>query len=234
MKKLAIFVEGPTELTFVEKLLLEIGNKKQISIRKEILSGGGKCPVISHLIGEIPETKSTKYKILLYSSCNDEKVLSDIKDRYNDLKSKGYGKIIGLRDLYPIEYSKKDEIKNLIRESLIRFKLSDATIVLAIMEIETWFLAELTHYNRLHPNLTINSIRLSVTDLEKIKDFEREVGHPAELLNKIYHLVGYAYRKKEKQVQRTVNNLGYTEMYIDLRNKLSSLNEFITYLDDFF
>ncbi len=47
MKKLAIFVEGQTEMIFVEKLLTEIGTKKQISIRKEELKGGSTCPAIS-------------------------------------------------------------------------------------------------------------------------------------------------------------------------------------------
>ncbi len=101
MKKLAIFVEGQTELYFVEKLLLEIGNAKELSIRKEVLSGGTRCPAVATLVGEIPASQETKYKILLYSSCNDEKVLSDIKERYAKLKSDGYSKIIGLRDLYP-------------------------------------------------------------------------------------------------------------------------------------
>ena len=102
------------------------------------------------------------------------------------------------------------------------------------MEIETWFLAELTHYNKLHTDLTLNLIASNVKDLEKIVDYEKEVSHPSDLLNRIYNLVGFAYRKKANQIQRTVNRLGYTEMYVDLRNRLDSLNEFITYLDDFF
>ena len=84
MKKIAIFVEGPTELVFIEKFLLEIGNAKHLSIRKEVLTGGGKSPLVIRLIGnEIPETNDTKYHILLRCSCNDDKVLSDIKSNYN-------------------------------------------------------------------------------------------------------------------------------------------------------
>jgi len=233
MKKLAIFVEGQTELVFVEKLLLEIGNAKELSIRKEALSGGSTCPVTSTLIGEIPESTETKYKILIYSSCNDEKVLSDIKERYADLKSNGYIKIIGLRDLYPKDYSKKDIVKRAIQSYVTREGFTNTNIVLAIMEVETWFLAETTHYNRLHPDLTLDKIK-PIVDFLLISNFEQDISKPADLLNTIYKLVGYAYKKKEKQVQRTVNSLDYEELYINLRSIMPGLNEFISHIDDFF
>jgi len=232
VKKLAIFVEGQTELFFVEKLLLEIGNEKELSIRKESLSGGSTCPVTSTLVGETPESQETKYKILIYSSCNDEKVLSDIKERYAELKSDGYIKIIGLRDLYPIDYSKKNLVRSAIQNDIARHGLDNTDIVLAIMEVETWFVSEITHYSNLHSNLTLDNIR-PIVDLCSISNFEQDIPHPAYLLNTIYNLVGYAYRKKAKQVQRTVNKLDYEEIYINLRNKIPGLNEFISHIDDF-
>ncbi len=224
MKKMAIFVEGQAELIFVEKLLLEIGNVKQLSIRKEVLSGGSKCPLTSHLVGEIPETGDTKYKILIYSSCNEEKVLSDIKDRYMNLKNEGYIKIIGLRDLYPAaDYSKRNIVRDAIQKDIERHGLDRACIILAIMEIETWFIAELTHYSKVHPKLTLELINSRIIDLNSISNFEKEVQNPAELLNTIYRLVNYAYKKKEKQVKRTVNSLGYEELYVNIRDTIPSL-----------
>ena len=51
MKKLAIFVEGKTELIFVEKLLFEIGGNKNIRINKLELSGGSTCPLVERIVG---------------------------------------------------------------------------------------------------------------------------------------------------------------------------------------
>ncbi len=232
MKKLAIFVEGQTELIFVEKLLLEIGNRRKISIKKQELKGGSSCPFISILKGEIPVTKDTEYRVLLYCSCNDEKVLSDIRERYVNLKGRGYETIIGLRDLYPKSYSDRERVRNSIERALIGF--DSVRMVLAVMEIETWFIAELTHYARLSPGLTLDLIRSSVINLENIRNFEEEIEHPSHILNRIYKLVGFAYGKRKNQVERTVFNLDYEELYISLREKINGLKEFLNCLDNFF
>jgi hypothetical protein len=174
VKKMAIFVEGQTELAFVEKFLLELGNVRHLSIRKEELKGGGKAPIIVRFVGEIPETKDTKYHVLLRCSCNDEKVLSDIKENYANLKSKGFEKIIGIRDLFPDAYSSQLAKKLAIQKIIEKNNLDKVSIVLAVMEIETWFLAESGHFSKVHPGLTPERIS-SVVDLRRISDFESEI-----------------------------------------------------------
>jgi len=233
MKKLAIFVEGQTEVIFVEKLLKEIGNKKSISVTKKELKGGRSCPTTIRLIGKDEVTENTQYQILIYSSCNDEKVLSDIKEQYESLIHNGYEAIIGLRDLFPTEYSQLNRIQNRINFVLSNQELNKAKIVIAVMEVETWFLAETTHFNKIHSDLTEDSIK-NILDFNTISNFEKDVSNPADTLNNIYKLIGFAYKKKEKQVQRTVDNLDYEELYINTRNNLSSLNEFLNYIDSFF
>lgn len=235
MKKLAIFVEGETELIFIEKLILEIGESKDIIINKRKLTGGNRCPVIETVVGETKIYNGEKYQILIYCSCNDEKVLSDINEQYSSLIQKGYTRIIGVRDLYPKQYDDKNIIEQQIKNYLERQGMHNVKIILAIMEIETWFIAEHTHYSRLHPQLTLEYISRNVQpNLNNISNFEQEIQEPATMLHEIYSLVGYAYKKRENQVLRTVNNLSYEELYINTRLKVPSLNELISELDSFF
>lgn len=42
MKKMCIYVEGQTEQLFIEKLIQEITNKKNIAMTVKSLKGGGK------------------------------------------------------------------------------------------------------------------------------------------------------------------------------------------------
>jgi hypothetical protein len=236
VKKIAIFVEGHTELAFVEKFLLEIGNSNQLSIRKEELQGGGKSPLIIRFVGEKPVTGETKYQILLRSSCNDEKVLADIKEHYAELMQNGFEKVIGIRDLYRKDkdnYPRQNNVKSAMKQFIEQNHLQNAHMVLAVMEIETWFIAETTHFSKIHSNLTAQTI-LPIIDLGKISNFEGEIQHPADTLNQIYHLVGFAYQKKGKQVQRTINALDYAEMYLKLRKKLPNLDDFVSHLDSLF
>ena len=233
MKKLAVFVEGHTELSFVEKLINEIGNKNDILINKFELSGGTKCPAIQVAIGENTVDTTKKYQVLLYNSCNDNKVLSHILEHHQRLSLKGYNKIIGLRDLYPESYNKKKERISSILEVLDKNNIDNAKIILAVMEVETWFIAELEHYTNIHEELTLERIKEQLTDLQVI-DFEKEIDHPFHLLRDIYRLVGFSYRKSEKHRERTINNIDYEEMYISTRNRCPSLDYFITELDIFF
>lgn len=234
MKRLAVFVEGKTESIFVKKLISEIGNRKEIYFRREEMYGGGSAgPRIINLLFETPKTKNTKYEVLIRISCNDDRVFSDIKDNYVSLLRQ-YSKIIGLRDLYPdSSYSDLEFVKAFTGNEIKSNGLNLASIVIAVMEVETWFVAELTHYQRIDPKLTLDAIK-AVIDLEAIKDFEKEIAHPADTLHEIYKIAGYAYKKTKNQVTRTVNNLDYEEIYINLRKKIAGLNELISHIDDFF
>jgi hypothetical protein len=230
IKQLAIFVEGKTELLFIKRLLIEIAGIKNIEIQCKILQGQGRCPEIERFT----DSKS-KYKILLYNSCADNRVLSDMKDNYmNLIFNKGYSKILGIRDLYPKSFERKNRIIESIQQHLDNEKLDKIRIIIAVMEIETWFIGELTHYTKIDPELTLEHIKENLIDLENLNDIEKDISHPAGLLHKIYQLKGKAWKKTERHIHRTVNNLDYENLYIKTRNNIPSLNQLIIELDDFF
>jgi hypothetical protein len=226
VKKLAIFVEGQTEQIFVEKLLREIAGQMNISI--EIQSQ--ERSKFARLIMKDPITTTTKYYVLIYNSANDNRVASDIKDQYKSLIASGYERIIGLRDVYP--ETKADVDKGL---KFFMTTISSAipiNIVLAVMEVEAWFLAEWNHFIKIDAILTPEKIQADLGFNPKTDDMEAR-NCPHDDLHRVYQLVGKAYQKKKNQINRTVDNLDYEFIYLELVNNVISLGEFIGYINKF-
>lgn len=103
------------------------------------------------------------------------------------------------------------------------------------MEIETWFLSEITHYERISPKLTQTIITTNQASLEAnpFTDDMEQVLQPAELLNDIYQLVKLNYSKKKNIRERTINKLDMAEIYFQLPEKLASLEELTQAIDSF-
>jgi len=97
MSKLAIFVEGQTEQIFVEKLVRYLGSHRNISIQVQRLEGGSKNrPRTMINISGTDEVTNQEFLILIMDCGQDERVKSDIIERYNGLIASGYQAIIGI------------------------------------------------------------------------------------------------------------------------------------------
>lgn len=225
MKKVAFFVEGATEMIFLEKLLNEILTKNKFTVEKREMRGGGKQIVSINTIktGEI--TEATECYILITDCGSDSTVKSYILEQRTSLSNSGYTVLIGLLDLYPRE--KKDFYKF---EQGLKYQLGRNPVpvefVISIMEIEAWFIAEKTHFQRIHNKLTASFIYRSL-GLDLVTTVSEDIPNPAAALNEIYKLVGFSYGKKAKQVQRTVNKLDYADLYLTLPNSIKSLESLI-------
>lgn len=233
MKKLAIFVEGPTEEVFIEKLLLEFAKRNSIVFKIQRFMGGKTCSRIPTIIKSEDATNETKYYIMIYTSCNDEKVLSDYKDKYNQLIINGYTAILGLRDLYPQEYEDLERVKCSINKILKLLGIPN-NIHIAIREIETWFLAEYSHFEKIHSSINQTNINSQTGYLFPLEEYEKTILEPAKTLHEIYKIAGFAYQKKANQVQRTVSSIDYENFYINVREQIPSLDNFLKELDLFF
>ena len=227
MKKLAIFVEGKTEQIFVAKLLREIAGKFQISI--EIKSRQGIN--FDKVIMKDSVTSETKFYVLIYNSCGDESVVSDMKEWYNRLAEDGYDRVIGLRDVYPISISDKSKLQRGLNYTLPKGTIP-INIVLAVMEVEAWFLAEYNHFLKIDPGLTPEKIQLEFGFNPQTEDMEQRL-HPTNDMELIYNYAGKGYNKNEKQLNRLASNLDYEFIYIHLINSVPSLGEFVGYIDKF-
>lgn len=233
MKRLAIFVEGQTEQLFLSKLLREIAGQNNIVI-DELKWGlnkkGNRCFMV---ISASPRNSAEKFHVLIYDCGGESTVQTDIRDNYASLAAIGYQKILGLRDVYP-KYTFSD-IPELERRLKFRVPTSPiaADIILAIMEVEAWFLAETTHFLQIHPSLSVERISKYLNFNPTTDDVEQRAC-PSNDLNSIYHLERFGYNKRKSNCKRTVEALDCSEVYLRLSKKINSLHKFIKELDSFF
>jgi hypothetical protein len=232
MKKMAIFVEGATELQFVDRLLREIAGEKDLQIELVQASGGARSTRMYKVIADSGSGSAKKFFIRIINSSTDSRVASDIRDNYTGLENAGFSVIIGIRDVYPLTFQ---ELPNL-RIGLcykLRTKPISVDFVLGVMEIEAWFLAEHTHFSRMHLQLSASRIA-SVCGFDPSVDDMQSRIHPADDLHAAYSLENLAYQKKGRQIDRTINALDYAAIYLGHRAKFPDFDRFMRIIDQFF
>lgn len=231
-KKIAIFVEGQTEQLFIARLLEEIAGKKNISIDIRKFCGDRKNRESKQLDSKI--LKNTPFFALLYDCGSESHVVSDIKKQHESLIQGNYEKIIGLRDLYPKPFTHKKIIEDGIKgflKPLIKNSIP-ISVILAIMEVEAWFLAEVKVFSKIDNRLTTDFI-LQNCGLDLININAEQRPDPSKDINHIYQLIGRNYDKNEEQVKDIVEYLDYEFIYLELVNTVKQLEKLIKEIDDF-
>lgn len=233
MHKLAIFVEGQTEQIFAERLMRHLGREKNIGIQVQRLSGGrkGSARTVTEITGT-SEITHQDYFVLIFDCGNDSRVKSDINDRYNGLMRENYQTIIGIRDVFP---TLRDNIQKL-REGFawhLRTDPIEPLLVLEIMEIEAWFLAEHSHFLQIHPSLTIGRIKQSFGFDPSMDDMQLR-DHPSKDLADIYFLEHIEYHKTREHVERTVNILDFGIITRKLTLGIRDLGNLVNTIRHFF
>jgi len=232
MKKLAVFVEGLTEQMFVEKLVTEIFGQHAVNIDKRKVLGGRNSKRRFIQIGAIKPDLSKSYYVLVVDCSSDNRVKSEIKDQYESLVNAGYSAIVGIRDVYPdFDYAEVPKLHRVLKHKLKTVPI-EVLFVLGVMEIETWFLAECTHFFRLNSALTIDAIR-ATCGFDPSSDEVEKRPCPSKDLDNIYKIAGMRYIKKRKYLQRTVDCLDYAVLYLELSRKISDLDKFVKAMDVF-
>ena len=230
MKKLAFFVEGQTELLFIKKLLTEIAGVKNILIdSKKYIGNSGKKA--NYQITASSQVTTEKYYVLITDCTNDTRVQSAVIDHYPSLVKEGYSMILGLRDLHPNDYKDLKKVKKGVTYG-VPTKPIQPEILLSVMEVEAWFLAEHTHFQKIHSDLTLERIKKDF-GIELDKDDIENISKPAELLHLIYSKVGKAYTKRKTNTSRTVNALDYNDIYISLNSRVVHLGYLIDQINKF-
>lgn len=226
MKKIAIFVEGQTEQIFLLELIKNIAGKREITFEIKFQKGG------SLHSNQLILASNAEYYILIVNCCTDGQVKSQINDQIKSLGENGYNFIIGLRDAYPdftlqnINLAWKYINKGLINHDTVKVSMN-----LAIMELESWFIEERTHFTKIDPILTNQKIKEEKGfDLENTAAESYE--NPAGVLHEIYSIAGKSYKKRKKQVNRTVNNLCFETMYTEVKDRSSSFRNFIQNIEN--
>jgi len=205
MKKIAVFVEGQTELIFVREYILKVFDNNRISFRCIKIMRDSAITVPYKY-----ESPTAEYFFLLIDVSNDSRVLSAIREREKKLIISGYTKIVGLRDMYCRAYAKKSDKKiseqlneqflEAAKKEILKMHNSNRIIfIFSIMEIEAWFLSLATIFNKINPKLTMEIIEDCLEyNLYNI-DPQREFYKPSVELSKVLGIVGIEYKKKESK-----------------------------------
>lgn len=232
MKKLAVFVEGQTEQLFIEKLLVEAAGKSNIAIEKRQGLGGQSGKRRLNLIEASHLNSNHRYFAQIVDCGSDNRVKSDIRDRYENLAAQGFEIIVGVRDVFPdVTYAGIPLLRSGLRLHL-KTNPIEVKFVLGVMEIEAWFIAEHTHLQKIHPSLTPELIRTRL-GFDPSSDDVQLRPHPAEDLDNIYRLAGLRYEKCKSTVQRTVSVLDYERIYLELPSKLPDLKTLVDTINTF-
>ncbi len=226
MKRIAFFLEGQTECLFVERLLTEIAGEHQITVVSRQASGSRGRRTI-----QLAAVTGTPYFALLVDCGADNTVASDIRDYYNSLVAGGYTSIVGLRDVYP---TARGDIPELQKQLYYKMRTVPVRpeVILAVMEVEAWFLADPGHLYRLLPGLTATQV-LTQLQLDLATLAVETLDAPAATLDAIYRLVGRRYTKQRARVQRLVKRLDFAELYFSARGRVPSFGSLVTLIDDF-
>lgn len=228
MKKLAVFVEGNTELVFLERLIIEVGGFHQVSIEKQRLHGGN--ILVLHGNGVLPE--DAQYHILIVDCQCDGKVKPAIIERMAGLHRTGYDMVLGIRDVYPTGRKDIPKLRQSLDEGLDTAPVP-AHIVLAVMEVEAWFIGEWRHFQKVDAALTPEAI-LAAHGVDLLSESAESVNHPARLLDAIYSSVGSAYEKRNKEAHGIVSRIDFDYLFGETRFSHPSLGDLFDQLENFF
>jgi len=227
---MAIFVEGYTELVFVDRMVGEIANRNAVLIEWRQVRGGTTTRRTSRQIKAAGPRAGQEHFILLYDCGGDDAVKSRMVQEYASLAVAGYSSIVCVRDVYP-KFSHA-EIPRL-EASLplyVRTRPIVVEFVLSIMEVEAWFLAEHSHFARIDPAISLTAIRSSLRFDPERNDMQLRLA-PAADLDDCYALAGKRYVKGNAQA--TVDAIDYAEVYAGLALRFPYLGKLCRAIDDF-
>ena len=234
MNKMAIFVEGRTELEFDSKLILEIANATQpITIEARKRRGLGHVGQVAEEIW-IKHTganagESTHF-FLIWNCGGDSLVKSRMMSEYKYLAAKGYSKILCHRDLGPsVSFA---DLGRFERELPYRVKTDPIrpTFVLSVMGIEAWFLAEHTHFQNIDPGITVAAISARL-GFDPSRDDMQLRPDPATDLDGCYAIGGKTYDKNN--TQPTIDAIDYASLYVEIVERFPHLKALCRELADF-
>ncbi|WP_052181015.1 DUF4276 family protein [Alistipes sp. ZOR0009] len=238
MKKIAFYVEGQTEQFFINKLLIEIAGQKNIQIELQQFQGIGKAKRTIYP-KSTANPQNPQHFALIFDCMGDGGVKPRIIEDASSLLAQGYSEVIGLRDLYPLTDITRFEdelINGTIRKGrrITPALPNDTSIVIAIREIEDWFIAECNHYSHIDASLTLNSGQItSIGFNPQTDDLTTRSNAAAEDLRTIYQLVNKTYNKSKDKVERTVECLDYCNIYLNTKYRFLKLQELIDKIDRF-
>lgn len=224
MIKIAIFVEGHTELIFMREYLLKMYEYQNIWVECFTLFTDGNFNETEYSV--INEEAAFLYQIINVG--NDNAVLTRLLKREKYLWSMGFHLIFAVRDMYSKKYREKVKTAQINHEINQRFiedtneeiqytalQPQNIHFCYAIMEVEAWILGLKNCFTHLDAQLQSGYIAEKLGyNLDQL-DPEVTFFHPASNMEEIYKLVGKTYNKSKGDINAIMGNL-QKQHFIDL------------------
>ena len=238
-RKIAIFVEGDTELVFVRHFLYTWYNYDANMLGFECykLQSNNKHTV-PYSIGS--RDSDNFYEIIIVG--NDNSVLSKMFSRAEELGNAGFSSIVGLRDMFCDKYhqasshgrvisaSLNDRFINAAQNEIVQSRFNnkqDIHLHFAIMEVEAWLLGMDRLPMVIDSSFTASDIKDEL-GIDLSQDPELSIYHPAVALNSIYKLSGNIYGKHTDDTERVISQLmreDFEQLYVS--GKCQSFQHFV-------
>lgn len=245
MKKIAFYVEGQTELLFLNKLLIEIAGRMNVFIELQQFTGKEKKPKIVYPKTRKKSETPTHY-ILIKDCMGDKNVKPRIIEEASNLFLNNYVKVIGLIDLYPsvsidsiTKYEDRLSNGEMRNGKMVVPPLPKNThIIVVVREIEDWFLAECNHYHCIDNSVDIEKIFSIVGFNPCLGNLINRSTSAAQDLHDIYQLLNKKYmdskgNKPFTNVENVVECIDYANLYLNVRYKIPKLNDLMTEIEAF-
>jgi hypothetical protein len=227
---MAVFVEGYTEVVFVDKLIQEIAGRIAVRIEWRRIIGGTTCPRSNRQIKAAGPNTGQEHFVVIHDCGGDDAVKRRMVQEYANLARAGYSTIVCLRDVSP-KYTHA-EIPSLEAglPLYVRTRPVVVDFILSVMEIEAWFLAEHNHFQAIDPTITVPAIVAALGFNPEIDDLQLRPA-PADDLVRCYALAGKTYVKGNAQA--TVEALDFAHVYAGLTGRFSYLKRLCEIIDTF-
>jgi hypothetical protein len=230
--KLAVFVEGYTEVVFVVKLIEELAGAGVVQVEHREIRGGGADSGVrrtSALIRLHGPRSGHRHFILVYDCGGDSLVKSRVVQEHAGLTKAGYARVIGLRDLYPLPRADLARLVNGLHYGM-KSSLCPYEFIVAVMESEAWFLAEASHFVRIDPAITVEAIVARLGFNPAVDDMEQRA-RPAQDMRDCYGIGLRVYQKGN--APQTVAALDFAQICFVLADRHASLKRLVENLASF-
>lgn len=237
--KIAVYVEGQTELIFLCNFLRKWFDDDPTKVCIKYWELDGVRRIVTDLnFGSV----DSQHSYVIINAGNDNKSLSEALKRASNQKNIGFDKVLVLRDMFSKDY---DDANNLIPRIInphLNKKFIDAAQIainahgfhgfvhchFAIMEIEAWLLGMGWYLQKVDPLLNPDHMKSSELKFDVNNDPETYYYRPAKRLKKIYNHIGLLYRKREDEINSIMGYLDKPDFErLFTQDKCASFNTFV-------
>lgn len=216
--KVAIYVEGITEVGFVYQLIGEKYGWDWTKVQIECLNLSPQAA--ANDLRDIGQNDASDY-FLIYDSGSDTSVVSDIRGRFRGHMDQGFDKVVGLRDVYSESYIdlygrrlNQQNIIDFIKDIQEPLEELDQTgfirVRFAVMETEAWMLALSDVFQKIDNSLDAKGLKTKA-GFDVNSDPQTVYFRPYTKLEDIFKSIGKNYSKHWHEIKEIIFKLKWTD-----------------------